>query len=433
MKSNILNRFWKTAAAMLCTTAVLTLPADVAQSDELSPEDQMRLDKLKAFLQQIDEFLPTVNVIDESKLPITVSFDDVLSHVVVDVSFDGETRLPFMLDTGAPTIISPDLAVKHGGETLVETAAIAGGGKIYWSPMTLVPSATMEAALPIENLTAGTDWSAAGSLYCVTPHGLLGAPTMRNAVWQIDYAKKEVTVAASVDQLSYIDEAIVVPFTTKPGTLSPTPHVQLSVGTGTLDFIVDTGGGIPLTINTADLASVGVELPEDAPTTLNIAGGAAGAFEIPLAAMQLPVGLAGTQIQTTVFVGDGMAPDAAGNMGHEFLKNFVVTFDWSTNTMYLDPINDDGSVDSINDVPAAGVGPDDKGNYVVISLARGGSADQAGLTLGEAVSAINGHSTENMDIDAFCDLMKAGINEITSNSGKKYDAGMIEGFFSARE
>ncbi|MDK3075292.1 hypothetical protein QO034_19610 [Sedimentitalea sp. JM2-8] len=414
--------------APLAACLLAACPLQAQEDVKLTEEDQAKLDAYNVFRADIDSFLPTVNVYDAEALPVTFPFRDVMAHVVVDVSFDGETALPFMLDTGAPTIVTYEIIEAWGGEVVFESPGMAGGNTLIWTPTTLIPAATVQDVLPITKLTAGAGWEAGSAFYCITQHGLLGAPAMRNGVWQIDYGANEVTVAASADQLDHIEGAIALPFTIKPGTTSPTPHVQLQIGKETLEFVVDSGGGIPLTINTDDFASLGVEMPGNAPRMANIGGGAAGAFDIALTSLQLPVSLAGTEITTTVFVGDGMAPGVAGNMGHMFLKDFVVTFDWSTQMMHLDPLAEDGSVSGMTDVPAAGIGLQPDGSLMVTSLALGGRADVAGLTIGEKVVAVNGQDVSGNDPDLYCALSAAGIDTITTEAGETYDVSPIEGF-----
>lgn len=412
------------------TTAFLSA-AVVAQERELTPGEQAKLDKLTAFMKKAGEFLPMVNRIDKSSLPITFPFETVLDHIVVDVAVGDGKALPYMLDTGAPTYVTQAISDASPGEVLVETVGAAGGGALIWNPLQRLPSMTVENSLTIEDATAQIGWEPESGLYCVTPHGLLGAPAMRNAVWQINYGTGEITVAASVSQLDHIKDTIELPFTVKPNTLSPSPRVELGVGNGTLSFLVDTGGGIPLTINTKDLAEVGIEVPADAPVSVNLAGGAAGSFEIRLAGMQLPVKVGGREITTTVFVGDGMAPTTAGNMGHMFLKNFVVTFDWSENKMYLEPLATDGSVELISDVQAAGIGMED-GKVIVNSLALGGPAEKAGLSLVNVVTKVDGKSVEGINLDTYCDIQKSKPQSITTEAGKTYDIGTIEGFLSSK-
>ena len=121
-------------------------------------------------------------------------------------------------------------------------------------------------------------------------------------------------------------------------------------------------------------------------------------FEAPLTFLDVPIRFGDTEIVTPIVAADGMAPTANGNMGHSFLKNFVVTFDWSNDTMYLDPIAEDGTVPPLPDPPGAGFGLQD-GKVIVNALAKGGPADEAGLKMGEVVSSVDGTSVEGISLD----------------------------------
>ncbi|MEA2026677.1 MAG: hypothetical protein U9O18_08290, partial [Chloroflexota bacterium] len=76
-------------------------------------------------------------------------------------------------------------------------------------------------------------------LLCISEHGLIGASLMKEGVWQIDYDAGLVTIAEDTAGLEHIDGAIELPFTS-PTTMSPSPVVELTVGDGSLTFILDT-------------------------------------------------------------------------------------------------------------------------------------------------------------------------------------------------
>lgn len=412
-------------AALIAASAIPL----AAQQLDLSETDKQKLVALAAFLENLDDILPTINRIDPTALPVTIPYREIQSHVVIEVAFGDGDPVPLMFDTGAPTILTPEITNTHGGEVLAEMGGAAGGGRLQWNPLVMIPSMTVGDRLKIENASAETGWSSAGAFYCITQHGLFGAPAMRNAVWQVDYGTKEINVAASVDDLDHIEGAIALPFTWNENTISPSPIVELGLGDGKLTFIVDTGGGIPLTVNSADFASVGLKVPEGAPTSDTIAGGAAGEFRSTVSGVTLPIRFGETELATTVIVGDGMAPTTQGNMGHGFLKNFVVTFDWSTKMLYLDPLSEDGSVPKIGDGASVGLGHDGEKVYVS-AVARGSPADRAGLTLGETVTHVNGTDVGGIPQADFCDIQELTLETITTEAGKSYDAKMIVGFFA---
>lgn len=420
----------RTICVSVCLPVMVALQSSAlsAQQLDLTEADKEKLATLAAFLENIDGIIPTINQIDPASLPVTIPYREIQNHVVIDVAFGDDDPVPLMFDTGAPTILTPEITAAHGGEVLAEMGSAAGGGGILWNPMVKIPSLTI-GGLEIRNASAETGWSPAGAFYCITRNGLLGAPAMRNAVWQVDYGAQEIHVAATVDELDHVEGAIALPFTWNEKTISPSPVVELGIGEGTLTFIVDTGGGIPLTVNAADFATTGLKVPEDAPTSATLTGGAAGTFEATVSGVTLPIRFGETEITTTVIVGDGMAPTTQGNMGHGFLKNFVVTFDWATRTMYLDPLSDDGSVPRLGDGASVGLAHDGERVYVS-ALAKGGPAESAGLTLGEKVARVNGEDVSDMPQADFCGVLETTLETVTTDGGNTYDAGKIKGFFS---
>ncbi len=298
---------------------------------------------------------------------------------------------------------------------IIESAGRAGGNNLVWSPLMLMSELTIGGKLPVGQPTGEIGWSENNGFYCITPYGLIGAPLMRNAVWQIDYGAQEITVAADVSQLDHIEGAIAIPFQIKENTASPTPSIELGVGDGTLTFVVDTGGGIPPTINTADLASAGVELPENAPKSNALAGGAAGAFGMQMTVSTLPIRFGDRELKVPVTVGDGMAPGFAGNMGHTFLKNFVTTFDWATQTIHLDLLFEGDTLPALPSPSAASIGFNSDGVYVS-SIPQGGPADQAGLTLGETITTVDGKDVVGITQEEFCDLRETRASSITTEA-----------------
>jgi len=331
-----------------------------------------------------------------------------------------------MLDTGAPSFVNEEIADAHGGDVVIEMATMAAGGLVQWSPVQAFPSVTLGGALKIDQLTANVGWSSTGPFYCITPNGLIGSQAMRNAVWQIHYGNEEITVAADVSQLDHVD-GIQIPFNIKEGGLSPTPLVELEVGNGKLLFIVDTGGGVPMTLNTEAIAAIGLELPEDAPVSAGKGSGASGDFDTAFSGMTVPVQLGDTEFQVTAVVGDGLAPTTDGNMGDSFLRNFVVTLDWSSQMMYLDPLFEGNIVPAPN-APSAGIAFD--GETVTVSgVAVGGPADEAGLEVGEVVTMVDGRDVAGISRDDFCDIKHTQPETITTASGASFDVGIIEGFY----
>lgn len=377
------------------------------------------------------ESMADYNTIDSATLPITIPFDWNLRHAIVDVDLgaDGDA-VPFMFDTGAPTIITNAALEANEGQIIGDMQNVAGGDVVYTIHLAMIDTLSV-GDLTIDQLLLQDGWQEPpNALMCVTENGLFGASSMYNAVWQLDFTSDTINVAASVDDLDHIEGALAVPMTPAEGGISPTPYVQLPVADGELVFIVDTGFGAGIAIEPESAAAVGIEPGADAPTVDGIATGAAGSFTAPQQYVRTPITFGDQTLDVPVVIGSGFAPGVDGNIGIGFLSNFVTTFDWSTNTMYLDPIGEDGSVA----LPVTPMSVDVvwAGDSVVVGgVAQGGPAAEAGVVPETPVSMLNDTSTEGMTIADFCGVVVEGVDSITTEDGATYEVTPVEGFFDS--
>ena len=105
----------------------------------------------------------------------------------------------------------------------------------------------------------------------------------------------------------------------------------------------------------------------------------------------------------------------------------MVTFDWSTKTLYLDPVAADGSFGTA--VPTAGGIGWDGTNLIVSKVAKGSPAEQAGMKLGDVVSIIDGKRVSTRD--DFCAVITGPPpTTIETADGKTYDISPYEDFFT---
>jgi hypothetical protein len=81
--------------------------------------------------------------------------------------------------------------------------------------------------------------------------------------------------------------------------------------------------------------------------------------------------------------------DLAGNIGGGVLKQFVVTFDYEHNAMYLKPVSQ--PVDDLNTFDRAGLWINkDPAGLTVVDVTDGAPAASAGLKKEDVITAVNG-------------------------------------------
>jgi hypothetical protein len=364
-----------------------------------------------------------IGTIDTSTLPVTMDFDYRGDHVVVDTGFGTDETFPMMLDTGAPLNVSAGLVEQFGFPVVGQQEAQAGGGTVT-SDVVGVQTLTM-GGLKVSLMKGITPWVGTDNpLSCVTENGLVGGNVMSQAVWQIDYQAKTVTVTQSTDGIDHVEGAIKLPTQTLTG-LGKSPVIGLGLGNAGLGFLVDTGSSFGIVAAPKDLEGVGVTAPPGAPTVKTRIAGAGGAFDADLAYIPSQVGLnETTTIEYPVAAGDIVA--GIGNIGNAFLSQFIVTFDFPNSTIYLDPISDDGTV-APPTIPGATVGWDGT-NAIVSSIAVGSDADKAGLKVGDVVTEVDGEPITSQP--EFCETFTGPPAETITTDAGEFDAGVFEDFFT---
>jgi|GEM_PF-5768540 len=337
--------------------------------------------------------------VEPSALPVTVPFREIAGHIVIDVTFGDDSRtVPMILDSGAPTIVSEEIAEVFGGGIAGTVATTTADGGVITSDVVPLPKLTIGEAV-FRTVGAVIDAIEPGNpFYCISDSGFIGASLMQAAVWQIDPASGNVTIAQSVDDLDHIDDAIRLDFA-RASDVSPSPLVELSVRGEPLTFLLDTGSDGWLAANATDLNDIGIYATGNAPTEAVLGTTAAGGFTSLVQWLAAEVTL-GEEAQRLPIATVGVLPEGQGNAGTDFLSRFVVTFDWSEDAVYLDPIAELAPTTP----SSAGLAWSD--GYVVGSYVEGLPGNE-GLALSTEVTAIDGRDVTHAPFDDFCTRLTA--------------------------
>ncbi len=328
--------------------------------------------------------------VDVTTLPVTVPYREVAGAIVIDVTLgEGSRTVPMILDTGAPTIISEPVAEAFAGDAAGTVSSTSVDGQVFSNEVVVLPQLAIGGAV-FSDVGAVVDQLEPGNpFYCLSEAGFIGASLMRTAVWQIDPQDGVVRIARSTDGLDHVDAAIGLAFT-PASDLSPSPLLELPVGDGRLTVLLDSGSDGWLAANPADLAELGVTIPEDAPS-MAILGTTATASAVTRASW-VEAGPGGGGLPVAAME---LLPPGQANAGTDYLSRFVVTIDWPAGMVYLDPI--EAVTPSI---PASATLAWDDG-FVIGSYVDGLPAN-AGLGLSDEVLDIDGEDVTGATFDTFC-------------------------------
>ncbi|CAN5560421.1 hypothetical protein BH18ACI1_BH18ACI1_18680 [soil metagenome] len=342
----------------------------------------------------------------QSRKPFAVPFVVSNNVVLVQVNVNGSKPLSFILDTGASgTVISENRAKELGLKLEGQTDASTQGGSIeaaFVKNATLRLSKDVEfpaitlAVIRLSGLEAG---------FGRKIDGILGYEIFNRFVVEIDYASKIVRFHEP-QTFKYSGRGRAFPVTLEEGT----PFVRAKIATSRTQsfegkFLIDTGS--TGTLNISSPFSVRNKLLELVPNTKAITFGALLAGKSSgrvgrINSLQFgdivvvnPVANFSQDVE-----GDDADMEFGGMIGSEILRRFKLIVDYSRKQIILEPnkqINEPYEFDMSGASLAAG-GEEFK-IFKVRTLIENSQATEAGLRVGDIITAINGKPTAEMTLE----------------------------------
>lgn len=313
------------------------------------------------------------------------------------------TAQTFILDSGAPMTISPELA----GELALDTSgsiALAGpaGGQDQ-VPLTRIPRVGI-AGLNFIDVGGVIDWvQPPDELACLSRDGLIGASLLQAAIWQIDFQSGDITITDSLSRLPGLTSATRIPF--KRADAAGSPRISVGVSNSKdLSLLIDLGFNGSLAIPTATLEAAGDRINDAAPeergrSAATVLGD--GQSETRIARVS-ELRLGDLQLRDFPVITGPAVSDF--HVGIEFLRHFRVTIDWLNDQLYLELREPEETL--YYDFANYGFTPKLADNGLIVgAIWSGSAADKAGLELGDRLVEIDGLDTIDTDFASFCGLL----------------------------
>jgi hypothetical protein len=261
---------------------------------------------------------------------VTVDFSFEAGGIYLPVSIDGAAPEKFSLDTGAEAVISRRLAKKLGLNVLA--AGIVYGGGPGATPKGLARISRIQLAgltLPQRTIQVADGPVEPGV-------GLLGYELLRRTIVSIDYARRRITFAKPGSFHPPAD-AIALPF--RFGSI-PEILVEAEIDGQRGEFQIDTGQGLPLTVNRPFAQRTGLLAHYAAGKKSKAVGfgGKAKLVQFTPTSFSL-AGFSWTPNSALLFLdqtGGNAEEFVAGQIGNAYLQLFHPTFDYANRVLYLE-------------------------------------------------------------------------------------------------
>ena len=322
----------------------------------------------------------------------------------MDTQLGGSEQVTtFILDSGAPVTITPQLVQQLGIKPAARVALAGPEGGHLEVPVVSLPGVAI-AGLRFRNVGAVVDWVAPpDTLACLSTSGLLGASLLQAAIWQIDFETQQITVTDSLSGLRGLQDAIKLPFKRSDAAGSPRIIVGVS-NADNVSLLIDLGFNGSIAIPMALLEHSGDRIADTAPTEEGQASSTVfghKASEVRIARLR-ELRLGDLHLQDFPVITGTAVSDF--HVGIEFLRHFRVTLDWVNDDLYLE--RRDPHSELYADFATYGFLPRlSDGKLIVSALWRDSSGANAGLKLGDQLVEIDGQDTTEPDFDNVCDLL----------------------------
>lgn len=272
---------------------------------------------------------------DSAALPVTVPLTRVGSRLWVDVSIGADgARHRMLLDTGAPTMVSSELASQHRLTTVGRVRIRSPDGMADWVPVVALPELRI-GRLTVHGATAvmagpGSSWPA---LQAVAGAGVIGADLMQAAAWRFDYQGARLTIEPAGARTASASGVASLDF--EPAAGSSSPLLTLAVDGRDRAVLVDTGADAGLVLH-SDLSADHPASPDhrEIPGALETLG---GQWSVHARTYPALVQLGDAPKKLLPVAATGSVDRDVGILGGRILQRYVVTVDWPARRITLEP------------------------------------------------------------------------------------------------
>ncbi|HVI06091.1 MAG TPA: aspartyl protease family protein [Sphingomicrobium sp.] len=322
---------------------------------------------------------------------VTVPFQLLNNHVILDAKVNGKGPFPFLLDSGGHDIVTPAtlsaLRLSSRGES---ASGGAGEGKAT-NGYTRVDSIDVGGAVLTGQTVVTLDFSPL-AVEGIQLGGMLGLEFIERFIVRIDYGRRTITIMdpRKFGTAERRSSGTAVPFV----FYEHMPQVSGTFDGRRARFNIDTGSRSDVTMTRPFVEDQ--NLREAYPNGISATegwgvGGPSKAYlvragSLTLGTVRVPGPIAGLSSARKGAFSDSMYD---GNVGSGALKRFVVTLDYPDRTIFLKPNSrldpDTGQFDRSGmwiNLASEGL--------KVMDVAKGGPADLAGLKIGDLITNIGG-------------------------------------------
>ena len=330
----------------------------------------------------------------KTEIPFEMRYGLIILKVTIH-----EKEYNFLLDTGAPNVISKELAQELGIKTLTSRKSGDSQGNKSSLGFTEIDSMGIGGLQFLNTGAAIVDLQQSSEIACFHLDGLIGANLMRKAVWQIDYERNIITITNDRHSLIVPSNALTIKY---KQALSGTPLMDLQLN-NQIEHNVGIDLGSNGDFNCSEETFKALKKKGSLNHSYSYGFGSSGIYgrgdqdttwHAVISSIQMDSLKLTKQIVT-------FNKKAAKIVGTNFFKNYRLIFDWSLNELTMIPVKPYENIAEKTLLFSFML----KNQQVFIgSVYSTGDASVEGLKLGDQVLEVNGKDYRHCSAENYCSL-----------------------------
>lgn len=356
---------------------------------------------IKQAVAQRDKYLFAVKPLQKNFI-YTLPYESHLGQIIVPVVIRGEIYR-FLWDTGATSVVSPELKDKLGMKNVFSNKLSDGSGQVEEQPMYAIGQVQLGPVVFKDVVGPALDMKKFEKMFCIKLDGIFGTNIMRTCHWKIDYKAKTITF--SDKKIKPEGEVIEIDFTEG---FSGSPMIRQVIGQYSYYSTMDTGynGGFSI----RDSLFFNSRKSKGARIVIGRGKSAMTLFESKTNyeyAVQLDSIEFGNHLMKNQFL-NVTAGDSYLTGNAVFEKFGSVILDWKKHRLYLPVtvLKDD------NEFKTFGLSPLYLADELKVGMVWDGSlAGTEGVEAGDAILSINGIPANAMPREKWCEIVEIFSNE----------------------
>ncbi len=347
-----------------------------------------------------------IKLLDSGSIPqktfkAEIPFEYKFGLVLIKVELNKEVY-DFVLDSGAPNVISKELAKTLGRKELITINAPDAQGNAQAMGITKIEGMTIGGIKFEETCAAIGDFNQSVELGCLDIDGLIGANLMSLAVWKIDYRNQIITISDSKENIAVDASAKRIPFFTDDVN---TPYCNIKINDQEeKNVMIDLGasGGFSLSSRTYDQIQESVpnnkKVMQFGYTGFGFFGYGKMDSSYYLQVNELSFGEIKLNKQVLKF-----SKNSTPRMGTAFFKNYDLVMNWKDQELLLSP-HADFENQSFTHFGITFHYKDE--SLRIASLLKDSEAEKLGIQLGDKIMGINDNNYKDLSEEDYCNLVE---------------------------